>query len=158
MKLTTWRELLGPFLPASAISFALARVIGAITSTVPNVPIAAVNTMLALTVVLGILTIVVRPRLLRVPGREPLDALTAGKVVALALASSRAAAVLGGIFFGWLAAGWLVDALNTPFAKTRVLHAGVCIVLSAGLLAVGLILERACVIKQRSYDNNDPSA
>ena len=83
MKLTTWRDLLGPFLVSSAVSLAVFRVVGALTSTVPNVPIAAVFTMLGVSVAFGILTLVVRPRLKLSPGREPLDSLTAGRVVAL---------------------------------------------------------------------------
>ena len=158
MKLTTWRDLLGPFLVSSAVSLAVFRVIGALTSTVPNVPIAAVFTMLGVSVAFGILTLVVRPRLKLSPGREPLDSLAAGRVVALAFASSRAGVVIGGIFVGWLAAGWFADALNTPFAKTRALHAALCIVCSAALVAIGVILERACVVRVPRDDNDQPKA
>ncbi len=158
MTSTRWRDLVGPFVVAAAIGFALLRVIGAISGTVPNVPFAAVVTVTALTVALAITTIVIRPRLLRRPGREPLQPLTAGRVVVLAFAASRAGAVISGLFLGWLTAGWFADAWTTPFARTRVVNAGIVVVMGVLLGVVGIVLERACRVPPAKDDSDGANA
>jgi hypothetical protein len=158
MTATRWRDLVGPFVIAAAVGFVVLRVIGAISGTVPNVPRSAVITVLILALVLGVTTLVVRPRLLRRPGREPMQPLTAGRVVALAFASSRAGAVIAGFFLGWVAAGWLVDAWNTPFARERVINGAVAVIGGAAIAAIGVVLERACRVPPAKDDAGDGSA
>jgi len=158
MTATRWRDLIGPFVVATAIGFALVRLIGAITGTVPNVPRSAVATVVALMVSLAVTTVVLRPRLLRRPGRQPLRPLTAARVVALAFACSRAGAVIAGLFLGWLVAGWFVDAWSTPFARTRVLNAGIVVVGGALIAVIGIVLERACLVPPTPDDTEEVSA
>jgi len=158
MTSTRWRDLVGPFVVAAAIGFALLRVIGAITGTVPNVPFAAAVTVAALTISLGITTLVVRPRLLRRPGLEPLPPLAAGRVVVLAFAASRAGAVISGLFLGWLTAGWFADAWTTPFARTRVVNAAIVVVMGVLLGIIGIVLERACRVPLAKDDSDDANA
>ena len=153
MTITSWRDLLGPWVISFGGTLAGVRLLAAWTGSVPNVPIAAVFSVWALAIALVVTALSVGPRLRPSPGRGPMDALRAGRVVAIAMASSRTGAVVAGFFLGWLVAGLLADALSSPYARERALHAVLCCLGGVVILITGAVLERLCIVRPPRDDD-----
>jgi hypothetical protein len=138
------------------LSFAVLRVV-ATRGTLPTVPWLAPMTVFAIGVGLIVTAVVLRPRLRRKPGTQPVAPLVAGRLVALAFAGSRAGAVIVGLYGGWLLAGLSVsNALDTEFGRERVITALVTVVAGIVVVVGGLFLERVLVISSDDDDAGRP--
>jgi hypothetical protein len=81
-------------------------------------------------------------RILRRPGAKPVPPLQAARMVALAKASSLAAAVIGGVAAGF--AGAAAGSLPAPAARHDVYAASSTFVAAVVLAVAALYLERCC--------------
>lgn len=109
-------------------------------SELPTLPVFAGATLLLVAVVEVVLALVLRPRVLRKPGTEPVESLTAARAVALAKASSLAGAIMVGCWLGLLA--YLVPMLDVVnAARQDAVTAIVGSISAAALIGAGLWLE-----------------
>ncbi len=97
-----------------------------------------------------------RARLERRPGTKPIPPLLALRTAALALAVSRAGAVIGGFYLGVAVA--LSPSFGIAYVRGLVVAAVVTAVGSAALVAAGLWLERICRIPPSEGDEADRAA
>jgi len=74
--------------------------------------------------------------------QAPGDALTMGRLVALAMASSVFGAAMTGVYLGVAAVG--LDRLSTEYGRAHVLWAVGGAVAAAAVLVAALVLERSC--------------
>ncbi|SFS57143.1 DUF3180 domain-containing protein [Saccharopolyspora flava] len=106
----------------------------------PPLPLLAGATLLLIAAVDVVLALVLRPRVQRKPGVEPVEALTAARAVALAKASSLAGAIMAGVWLGLL--GYLLPMMGTvQAARSDMLAAVVGLISAAALIGAGLWLE-----------------
>jgi hypothetical protein len=111
--------------------------------TLPPLPRLAGVTLLVIALVDLVLAFVLRARIQRKPGSEPVDPITAARAVALAKASS----VLGAVMLGaW--AGVLIYVLpsagDLDAASNDLVSAAVGVVCALALIGAGLWLEHCC--------------
>jgi hypothetical protein len=85
-------------------------------------------------------------RILRRPGAKPVPPLQVARMVALAKASSLAAAVIGGAAAGF--AGAAAGSLPAPAARHDVFAAGSTFVAAVALGVAALYLERCCRVPE----------
>lgn len=97
-----------------------------------------------------------RARLERRPGTKPMPPLLALRTAALALAVSRAGAVIGGFYLAVAVA--LSPSFGIAYVRGLVVAAVVTAVGSAALVAAGLWLERICRIPPSDGDEADRAA
>lgn len=146
MERTRWRDLAAIAGITGVFAFAILRVIAA-RGTLPTIPWLAPITVVIIGVILIVTAVVLRPRLQRKPGTKPVAPLVAGRLVALALAASRAGAVIVGLYAGWMLAGLsATNALETSFGRQRAVLALLTVVGGAVVTVGGLLLERALVV------------
>lgn len=106
----------------------------------PPLPLLAGATLLLIAAVDVVLAALLRPRVQRKPGVEPVEALTAARAVALAKASSLAGAIMAGGWVGLL--GYLLPMMNTvEAARSDTFAAVVGLISAAALIGAGLWLE-----------------
>ena len=143
------------------VLIALAVVIGAITWAVlgfayvslPPMPWTAVPTLLLLALGEVFTGVNIRGRIQRKPDTKPVEPLVVVRMAALGKASAHAAAVLVGVFGGFV--GYLGSSLDkvTPrrdfFVSTGTFLAALALVVAA------LFLEYACRVPKRPEDEND---
>lgn len=89
--------------------------------------------------------VVVRPRLRRRPGHEPLPPLVAARTAALALAGSRVGAGVVGFYTG--VAAFLLPDRAVAAARSGLVTCGLSVVGAALLVAASLWLEGMCRIR-----------
>ncbi|MCW2917685.1 MAG: hypothetical protein JWN52_5753 [Actinomycetia bacterium] len=144
-----------------AVLIALAVVISAITWAVlgftyvslPPMPWTAVPTLLLLALGEAFTGVNIRGRIQRKPDTKPVEPLVVVRMAALGKASAHAAAVLVGVFGGFV--GYLGSSLDkaTPrrdfFVSTGTFLAALALVVAA------LFLEYACRVPKRPEDEND---
>ena len=85
-------------------------------------------------------------RILRRPGAKPVPPLQVARMVALAKASSLAAAVIGGVAAGF--AGAAAGSLQAPAARHDVFAASSTFVAAVVLAVAALYLERCCRVPE----------
>jgi hypothetical protein len=90
-----------------------------------------------------------RARLTGRPGTKPINALVVARLAALAKASSPFGALGFGAYAGFLG---YVARLSTPVANTDTRTAAFGTACSLGLVAAGLLLERACRARRPPED------
>lgn len=106
----------------------------------PELPLLAGVTLLVIAAVDAVLAWVLRPRIRRKEGTEPVEPMTAMRAVALAKASSMAGAIMCGVWLGLLA--YLLPMLSEVQAARSDTWSAVVGMVSAGaLVAAGLWLE-----------------
>ncbi|GAA2672517.1 MULTISPECIES: DUF3180 domain-containing protein [Actinosynnema] len=140
MTFTRGRDLLAAGLGSAALVFLLLKLS---YSQLPPLPrLAGVVLLVIAAVDLG-LAVSLRARILRKPGAEPVQALTAARAVALAKASSALGAIMAG---AWGAVLLHVAPARGrfPAADNDLTSAVVGLVCAAALIASGLWLERCC--------------
>jgi hypothetical protein len=149
---TRWRDLLLVALLAGGLSFAVFSVVAA-RGTLPSVPWLAPITLAIVGIVLLVTARVLRPRLQREPGTQPVPPLVAGRLVALSFAASRAGAAFAGVYGGLLVASLLVsEPLASSLGRERVLSSAVGVLAAGIVTAGGWALERALLIRQDGPD------
>ena len=97
-----------------------------------------------------------RARLEKRPGTKPMPPLLALRTAALALAVSRAGAVVGGFYLGVAVA--LSPSWDIAYVRGLTIAALVTALGSGLLVAAGLWLERICRIPPSDDDGADPAA
>lgn len=116
-----------------------------------QVPFSAVGALAMMALALLIWGLLARPRLLRKPGRVPLDPIVAARTAALAMAASRTGAAVGGFYVG-VAIG-MVPFLTSPAGREYAAAAAASALASALLAVVGLWVESIC--RLRGDDDSD---
>ncbi len=107
---------------------------------IPRLPALAGASLLIVAVIDAVLAVTLRPRVRRKEGTEPLEPVTATRAVALAKASSLAAAIMAGVWFGMLF--YLLPIYSdVQAARSDTLTAVIGLVSAAALIAGGLWLE-----------------
>ncbi|MGE0817148.1 MAG: DUF3180 domain-containing protein [Candidatus Nanopelagicales bacterium] len=97
-----------------------------------------------------------RARLEKRPGAKPMPPLLALRTAALALAVSRAGALVGGFYLG--VAVTLSPSWDIAYVRGLIVTALVTVVGSGLLVVAGLWLERICRIPPSDDDGADPAA
>lgn len=122
---------------AAAVVFLISRLM---YGDLPPLPLLAGATLLLIAIVDVVLAAVLKPRVRRKPGVEPIESLTAARAVALAKASSLAGAIMAGVWIGLL--GHLLPMLSTvEAARSDSFAAVVGLISAAALIGAGLWLE-----------------
>jgi hypothetical protein len=153
---TRVRDLLIILGITAVLSFAVLRVVGA-SSTVPTVPWLAPVTLLVIGIALIVTARVLRPRLQHRKGTQPVDALLAGRLVALSFAASRAGAAITGLYAGWLVAALMVtDGLDSPYGRGRAVTSAAAALAGSLVVVGGLLLERALTIDLKDGEGDEP--
>lgn len=127
---------------AAAAGWGLARVWETLTGRYIPVPWTGAAALGLLAAALLIWALLVRPRIRRAEGAEPLDPLVAARTAALAMAASRTGAVVGGAYAG--IAVLFAGLWSQPAGRERVIIAAAAVAASVALIAVALWLERIC--------------
>ncbi|WP_433871032.1 DUF3180 domain-containing protein [Saccharopolyspora sp. CA-218241] len=137
MTFTQPRQLLTVALVGALVSFLGTQLF---YGSLPPLPLPVGATLLVVAVIDLVLAIVMRPRIRRKEGVEPVDRITAARAVALAKASSLAGALMGGIWIGLLA--YLSQRWGTvDVARSDALASVVGLISAAALVGAGLWLE-----------------
>ncbi|MBB6175003.1 hypothetical protein HNR23_005063 [Nocardiopsis mwathae] len=151
MRLTGWQLPLGIILVSGALAYV---VVEAVYGRLPILPWTAIPTLLLLAAGEGIAAWHTRRRIRRVPGTEPVDPLSAARLVALAKASVIIAALVIGVFGGTALS--LADRLDVPTPRADALTAFGTMLAGIVLLAVSLWLEHACRVPEDGDDSSGP--
>jgi hypothetical protein len=148
------RTLLILAVVATAVGWGVTRIVDSVVGRFFPVPWSVPALMLLLAAAVALWARGTRDRLRRKPGTTPMPPLVAARTAALALATSRAGAVVGGFYLGvalGLAAYWSANDASRTLAIAALLTA-----LASGLLvAAGLWLERVCRIPPSDDDAVD---
>lgn len=123
-------------------------------SALPPLPWSAIPTLLLLALAEGFTAGRTRRRIRREPGTEPMQPLSAARLVALAKASALFASLALGFFAGMALS--VSDTLALP-SHWEVFLTALGTALSAGLLlAAALYLEHACRVPEDDESGDDP--
>ncbi len=155
MKRTTAGLLVSIAVIAGVLTWAFFRITSSRSGVVPGVAWTTPVTLALVDVAMLAVVLAFRPRLLHRPHTEPVPPLVAGRLVALALATSRAAAAVGGIYLGWAVA--MIPSFSSSFVRQRALYAVLTALAAAVLVALGLVLERACRLPSQPDDEDEAS-
>lgn len=136
---TGWRPVLGTILITGMLAYV---VVDQAYGSLPLLPWTAIPTFALLAVGEGITAVHTRRRIRRVPGTEPIEPLSAARLVALAKASAILASLAIGAFGGMALA--LVSRLHAPASRADALTAAGTLLAAGLLLAAALFLEYAC--------------
>ncbi|MDA3624788.1 DUF3180 domain-containing protein [Saccharopolyspora sp. WRP15-2] len=154
MTFTKPGQLIANGVAAAVVIFLLTRIT---YGDLPRLPQLAGATLLLIALVDLVLALVMRPRVKRRPGTEPLDGPTAARAVALAKASSMAGAIMAGVWIG-LGAYLLPIVGIVEAAQGDMVAAVIGLVSAAALIAAGLWLEH-CLRNpdepEEPYDDED---
>src|SRR5215472_14853094 len=125
-------------------------------ANLPPLPWTAVPALLLLAIGELLLGRNLRARLARRPGTKPVQPMAVPRVVALAKASSVAAAAFCGLAVGALV--YAVGLLDRPVPQHDALAAGFTAVSAVVLVAGALYLERSCRAPEPPDDSDDLSS
>ena len=149
---TTWRLLVAIAAIAAALGWATARLVDAFADRSLSVPITMPVVMALLALTTALWARGTRARLAGRPGTKPMDPIVAARSAALAMAASRAGALVAGFYAGVLVD--LVPRFDVPGVRERGVIAIATVVMAVLLALAGLWLERIC----RLPDYQAPSA
>lgn len=125
-----------------ALGWGFAVIVGGQTGRSVPVPVLAGAALWLLAIALGAWTWFLRPRLRRDPGTTPVAPIATARTAAFAMAASRTAAVVGGLYAGIAVAS--LGSMGSPAGAQAVL-AGILAASGAVLLAgIALWLEGMC--------------
>jgi hypothetical protein len=147
--------LVGILALSGAIGWAVGAMLAGQFGRILPVPWLAAMTVWLVAGALVVWTLLSRPRLLKKPGHRPMPPLLAARSAALALAASRAGAVVGGFYLGLSIA--TVPNMNTPSGSVTFWAALATGAGSVALVGAALWLERLCRIPYRDDDPSAPS-
>lgn len=146
MNPTRVRVLAGFALLAAAVGWGAVRLLDAFSGRLLPVPWLAPVTLWLLAAAVLVWALLSRPPLQRRPGARPMPPLVAARTAALAMASSRAGAVVGGFYAGVAVAA--LPALETPAGQETTWAALAAALGSFALVAAALWLEHLCRLPQ----------
>lgn len=137
MTLTQPRQLIAAALVAGVLAYLGIRLA---YGSLPRLPLLAGVTLLALALIDVVIAVLIRPRIKHQPGTEPVDALAAARMVALAKASSMAGAIMFGLWLGVL--GFVLPLMTSvEAAGSDTGSAVIGLISAAALVGAGLWLE-----------------
>ena len=93
-----------------------------------------------------------KARLAGGPGTKPIDPLVVARSVAIAMATSRTGALVGGFVIGVIAA--LLGGWDVPYVREQIASGAITAVMSVLAVLAGLYLERICRIRPDSTDTS----
>jgi len=137
---TSPRLLVALAVLAGAAGWGLARVWEALTGRYLPVAWSVAGAMGLLAAALLIWALLARPRLRHDPGTRPLEPFVAARTAALAMASSRTGAVVGGVYAG-IGLSFL-GLWSQEAGRSRVLTSAATVVAALAVVVVALWLER----------------
>lgn len=146
---TPVRGLIGAALATAALTW---LALGFAYLSLPPLPWSAVPTLLLLSLGEFYTGLTLRPRIQRRPGTRPVEPLAVARMVVLAKASAWAAAVLVGVFGGFLA--YVIPSLDKPTPRHDAFVAIGTLVAAVVLAAAALFLEHACRVPKGPGDDN----
>ncbi len=153
MRMTRPGTLAGIFVIGAIVGWLATR---ATFTSLPLLPVTAVPALAALALAEAAVGRSVHNRVTgRRKGAKPLAALAVARLVALAKASSAAAAALGGLVAGYLAYVLRELDKSVPVRDARV--AGVTLAAALALVAAALYLEHCCRAPKPPDDSGDES-
>lgn len=141
---------------AGTAGWAVARLFESFADRSVQVPLSAPVATFVLAVALLVWTVLSRPRLLRRKGAKPMDPLLAARTAALAMAASRAGALVAGLY-GGMAVG-LLPLWSTASGRDSVILGGITASFGILLAVIALWLERICRIKDGDDQRGGGSA
>jgi len=141
---------------AAALGWATARLVDAFADRSLSVPITMPVVMALLALTTALWARGTRARLAGRPGTKPMDPIVAARSAALAMAASRAGALVAGFYAGVLVD--LVPRFDVPGVRERGVIAIATVVMAVLLALAGLWLERICRIPPSDDDGADPAA
>ncbi|MBB4929252.1 hypothetical protein F4561_000072 [Lipingzhangella halophila] len=139
MQPTGWRLPLGIILVTTMLAYI---VVDQAYGNLPLLPWTAIPTLALLAVGEAITAVHTRRRIRRVPGTEPVEPLSAARLLALAKASALLASLVIGTFGGMALA--LLSRLHAPASRADALTASGTLLAGGLLLGAALFLEYAC--------------
>jgi hypothetical protein len=122
--------------------------------SLPPLPWTAVPTLLLLALGEAFTGFNIRGRIQHKPDTKPVEPLLVARMAALAKASSHAAAVLAGVFGGFLA--YLAASLDKPTPRHDFFVSGGTFLAAITLVGAALFMEYACRVPRDSDEENDP--
>lgn len=138
---------------AGVVGWVLATIADSILERYLPVPWSAAVAMWLLGIGLGMWGVIVRPRLQRRPGTEPLPPFVAARTAALALAASRVGAGVFGFYLG--VALVFVGDLPVPAAQSGAWASGATALGGAVITVIALWIERLCRITGDDDDDGE---
>ncbi|WP_017593241.1 DUF3180 domain-containing protein [Nocardiopsis potens] len=151
MRPSGWRVPLAVAAAAAVLCYLL---VGQVYGGIPPLPWTAIPTLLLLAAGEAIAAFHTRRRIRRAPGTEPIEPLSAARLVALAKASVLVAAFTGGAFAG--AALFLAGRLTAPLPRQDFAVATGSLVAAAVLLIAAYLLEWSCRVPDDEDGENGP--
>ncbi|MFZ1362733.1 MAG: DUF3180 domain-containing protein [Candidatus Nanopelagicales bacterium] len=143
---TRWRLIVTLAVVAAVLGWVVANLYELVAGRTLPVPILAAIFLVAIAVVLFIWTVLMRQRLRLKTGQEPVDPFVAARSAALAMASSRTGALVGGFYAG--VAIEMLTLSDTEYGLERLWISITCVAASAALVFVAMWLETICRIKE----------
>ncbi len=122
-------------------------------ASLPLLPISTIPVLLALALGETFVARYVRNRLAGRGSAKPLAPIAVARLVALAKASSAAAAAIGGLSAGFLV--YVLGSLDKTIPARDARVAGITVACAAALVAAALYLERCCRAPRPPDDDND---
>jgi hypothetical protein len=144
MQPTRVRLLVALAVLAAAVGWAAAKLVDAFANRTLPVPWTMAVAMAMLALAIALWARGTKARLSGRSGTRPIDPIVAARTAALALASSRTGALVGGFYVGVGVA--LVPDWSVPAVRDRILVALVTVVLAVLVVVAALWLERICRI------------
>ncbi|WP_017575804.1 DUF3180 family protein [Nocardiopsis kunsanensis] len=130
----------------------LGLLVDQVVAGIPMVPWSAVPTLLLLALAELFTGSRTRRRIRRDPGTEPMEPISAARLLALAKASAVLAALASGVFVGLALP--LVETLALPVHREVFINSLGTAAASGLLLAAALYLERACRVPDDDRDDD----
>lgn len=143
---TRWRLIVTLAVVAAVLGWVVANLYEIVAGRTLPVPLTAAVFLVAIAVVLFIWTVLMRQRLQPKPGQEPVDPFMASRSAALAMASSRTGALVGGFYAG--VALEMLTLSDTEYGLERLWISIACVAASAALVFVAMWLETICRISE----------
>jgi hypothetical protein len=122
-------------------------------ASLPLLPVSTIPVLLALAVGETFAARYVRNRLAGRGSAKPLAPIAVARLVALAKASSAAAAAIGGLSAGFLV--YVLGSLDKTIPARDARVAGITVACAAALVAAALYLERCCRAPKPPDDSDD---
>ena len=151
---------MGPVKPTRAsILAALAIGVGVLSwlvvrghySSMPALPVVPPVTLVVLAVFEVLYAFSLRARM-RNPGNRPLEPLFVAKMAVLAKASSHTAAIVAGVYGGFLV--YTLANLGKPGVNSDSRASGLSVIASLALIGAGLFLEYSCRVPREPDDRD----
>ncbi|GAA1112363.1 DUF3180 domain-containing protein [Nocardiopsis composta] len=151
MRPSGWRVPLAVAAAAAVLCYLL---VGQAYGSIPPLPWTAIPTLLLLAAGEGIAAYHTRRRIRRAPGTEPVEPLSAARLVALAKASVLVAAFTGGAFAG--TALFLAGRLTAPLPRQDFTVSTGSLAAAVVLLIAAYLLEWSCRVPDEEDRDNGP--